>query len=268
MDNSPPSSLSIEESLRYLDFSIDDKEAVKNAFAAKCTLGRWLSVRSVITTTSSNAIQEQEAALDTQLQVFQSIGKGLCGEVFEKVGTGRVYKRELNQNNSGLWNDYKIHTSIYDAIILEKSKPGAASVENFPKLHVPQVYSFITREDNAWWKENGKNFARISSREYTNLLETQLILPLPKLVRKAIITIFCPPKMNKMDVLNDPQNRNCLIRIYLGVRRPFVSQEGNFSLQNFEANLDIIDELGLEKEQHAREMARALAIMHWACKVS
>lgn len=125
-------------------------------------------MRPVITTTSSNAIQEQESALDTQLQDFQSIGKGLCDEVFEKVGTGRVYKRELNQNDGGLWNDYKIHTSIYDAIILEKSKPGAASVENFPKLHVPQVYSFTTREDNAWWKENCENFARISSSEYTN----------------------------------------------------------------------------------------------------
>ena len=66
MDNRRPSFLSIEESLRHLDFSIDDKEAVKNAFAAKGTLERWLSVRSVITTTSSNAIQEQEAALDTQ----------------------------------------------------------------------------------------------------------------------------------------------------------------------------------------------------------
>lgn len=109
MDNRRPSFLSIEESLRYLNFSINDREAVKNAFAAKSTLGRWLSVKS---TTSSNAIQEQEAALDTQLQVFQSIGKGLCGEVFEKVGTGRVYKRELNQNDGGLWNDYK--TSYFD----------------------------------------------------------------------------------------------------------------------------------------------------------
>ena len=61
---------------------------------------------------------------------------------------------------------------------------------------------------------------------------------------------------------------NRLARIYLGVRRPTRSKSASFTLRNFELDLHIVDDLELEKEHFAREMARALAVMHWRCKVS
>lgn len=261
------SSLLDDEDLHQLDINVDEVQTRKDELAAKSALERWLSVRSILSTTSSNAILQQEAASNAQAQVFRSIGKGFCGEIFEKTGTNRVYKRELKRDGQ-LWNDYHWHTRIYGAITSGDIEYGDRAIDNFPTLHVPKVYNFITPNGENWWKENLANFSRISPREMTNLLETELIHSLPKLVRQAIITVFCPQKYDKMTVLKDPENQNCLARIYLGVRRPGRSQTEKFSLRNFELDLQALDDLSLEKEHHAREMARALAIMHWKCEVS
>lgn len=48
-------------------------------------LRRWLSVKSLISMACSNAIKQQEAALDAGKQVFRPIVKGFCGEVFDQV---------------------------------------------------------------------------------------------------------------------------------------------------------------------------------------
>lgn len=63
-------------------------------------------------------------------------------------------------------------------------------------------------------------------------------------------------------------NENCLPRKNLGVRRPTRSKSASFTLRNFELDLQIVDNLELEMEYFAREMVRALAVMHWRCKVS
>lgn len=84
-----------------LQFNMLDLDALRDAEskskqdegAAKFMLHRWLSIRSIISTSSSNAIQQQEAVFNPSLQVFRSIGKGYCGQVYEEIGTNRVYKR-------------------------------------------------------------------------------------------------------------------------------------------------------------------------------
>lgn len=77
------SSLLDDEDLHQLNFNLDDEENRKDEPAAKSALERWLSARPVLSTASSNAIRQQEAPSTTQLQVFRSIGKGFCGEIYE-----------------------------------------------------------------------------------------------------------------------------------------------------------------------------------------
>jgi hypothetical protein len=247
------------------DAEIKSKE---NEYAAKGMLQRWLSIKSVISTSSSNAIRQQEAVFNSNFQVFRSIGKGFCGQVYEKLGTNRVYKRDLNPGTEMLWNDYKWHTCIYGAITSGNFENEGKVINNLPMIRVPQVYAFITNDSQDWWKQNGEKFSNIAPRTMTCLLETERIQTLPKVVRQAIITVYCPQKQDKLKVLQDPENQNCLARIYLGVRRQTRSQMEKFSLQNFELDLQILDDLELEKEHYAREMARSLAIMHWKCQVS
>jgi len=58
------------------------------------------------------------------------------------------------------------------------------------------------------------------------------------------------------------ERRNADSEIYLGRRRGYSGNPANFSLRNFEADLQIFDQLGLghETSQHARVMAFALAV--------
>jgi hypothetical protein len=52
-----------------------------------------LSVRLVVSTTSSFAARMQEASTIDTLQSFVKIGKGSCGRVFEQIGATQVVKR-------------------------------------------------------------------------------------------------------------------------------------------------------------------------------
>ena len=93
------------------------------------------------------------------------------------------------------------------------------------------------------------------------------ILPLPKVVRDALIDRYCPVQQRNVARTN-PENRDCLIRIYLARRRGnTISSNENFSLRNFEADLSFADDLIAEKSHHAIAMAMSLACMHWEARV-
>ncbi len=63
------------------------------------------------------------------------------------------------------------------------------------------------------------------------------------------------------------RNKDCLVRLYLGSRRPNWRCEGEFSVRNFELTLDKMDALGLDARQYVVPMAQTLAILHCDCLV-
>ncbi|KAK7455039.1 hypothetical protein Landi51_03248 [Colletotrichum acutatum] len=71
----------------------------------------------------------------------------------------------------------------------------------------------------------------------------------------------------KADASNNPANKHCLIRIYLGRRRMNQRVENKFSLRNFELTLDKMEILGVDPQQYVQPMAEALAVMHWAAQI-
>ncbi|MCJ1368422.1 hypothetical protein MMC16_007565 [Acarospora aff. strigata] len=237
----------VKGSLREIDINTEED--------TKTRLCRWLSVRSVISTTSSNAIARQEAASSGELRVFLSIGRGFCAEVFAQVGAGTVFKRAHTPHDLQLWNDWKQHVKVYQAILQAP----------FIGIHVPKVHCYLSRNDQKWWTENRGRWQSPNLNEPTDLLKMEHILPLPKVVRESLIEHYCPEE-HRDHARKDRKNDHCLIRVYLGRRRNFRSQE-SFSLRNFEADLTIIDELGLEKEEHARTIASALAVVHWSALI-
>ncbi|MCJ1245683.1 hypothetical protein MMC30_002887 [Trapelia coarctata] len=208
------------------------------------------------TTPVSSTKPPQEPASPSEAQHFHSIGRGYCAEIFSNPGTRQIYKRAHPPHDLQLWNDYIHHTAIYHTIHLHCPPPI--------DLLIPHPHTYISHSHFKWWTAHRPHWPLPSLREPTDLLQMELIPPLPSPVREALITQYCPPAQTAQ-ARADPKNEHCLIRVYLGRRRSFTPR-GEFSLRNFEADLTILEELQLDKTSHARAMATAFAIMHWNAK--
>lgn len=207
MSTTPSLMQDVDDSTQHLLGALTEIDLNSISPPVTTILQRWLSINSVLSTVSSSAIRQQEAAEDRDRRVFRSIGKGMCAEIFHQIGTERVLKRAFRPQNLQLWNDFEWH-----ARILYKLKPA---FENFElELSIPGICSYINRENEAWWDKNRDKFPR-ELREPTDLLESQMIQPLPKVVRYALIEKFCPPQL-QAPAKADPANRDCLMRVYLG----------------------------------------------------
>ena len=120
---------------------------------------------------------------------------------------------------------------------------------------------YLTRDNTEWWNQNRTKWPSIVLREPTDLLESERIMPLPQIIRQSLIQFYCPPHL-RSTAMQDISNRDCLVRVYLGVRRPHRVASQTFSLRNFEADLSVIEQLALEKAHHVRAMAICLSEMH------
>ena len=246
--------LFLAQGLREVDINVPSE-------GAKGALKRWLSVKSVISTASSDATKQLDAANDASLQIFRSVGKGFCAELFDQVGLGKVLKRAHTPQNNQLWNDFSMHSKIRLPL------QYALFLRPDIKLSIPTPFEYYTRDDVQWWAQNRHKWPGQVLKEPTDLIEMERILPLPKIVRESLIDQYCTADQ-KDSARKDPKNRDCLIRVYLGQRRRYVSASNEkFCLRNFEADLTIVDDLGLEKTLYAKAMAIALATMHWDSKV-
>lgn len=226
-----------------------------------------ISTRSVISTSSSFAQRYQQAAEDDELQKFKPIGAGSCGTVLEWTGTTQVVKHEkrttMISEKLKLWNDYLMHTKILEAF-------ATASRMNLDcEIRIPHCYAYVNDADTNWWNDNSDRFPQ-DLQAPTNLLFTERILPVPAIMRQALIEEFCPEHL-KDAAKNDPSNKQCLLRLYLGKRiddQPSRSRPQRFfSLRNFSLTLDYMQKLTIDTSRFISSIAEALAIMHWVAKV-
>ncbi|KAI1879740.1 hypothetical protein JX265_002694 [Neoarthrinium moseri] len=82
---------------------------------------------------------------------------------------------------------------------------------------------------------------------------------------EALIEEFCL-QTEREATRKDSRNNPCLLRLYLGVRRPNFKNEDEFSLRNFEPTFDKVEHPDIDAKPLARKMARALAACHWECR--
>ncbi|KAI1385215.1 zinc finger protein-domain-containing protein [Hypoxylon trugodes] len=210
-------------------------------------LSHALSIHSVVSTSSSSA------EINTTPS-FTKIGAGACGAIFAEAGKSLVAKLAKNPGLE-LWNDYKMHTLIY-----EKATPLGA------RIRIPRPYFFVPGDDAEYFE---KHTTLVEAAEDicnlpTHVLVTERIVPLPQITRTLLIEKYCSPHLQP-SALACAGNRDCLVRVYLGSSNG-KSGRSFFSLRNFKLHLNQLAELDLDLDTITSRMAEALAIMHWAAK--
>ncbi|KAI0547638.1 zinc finger protein-domain-containing protein [Xylaria curta] len=184
------------------------------------------------------------------------IGAGFCGTVWSDVDNmpdSVAIKREDGGQGRSLENDSVIHQHLLKAY-------GSKSAHLFA---IPLWYGYISTDDT---KEIIHRFPQ--GYKPCNILLSERIPPLPKVVRQLLIDKYCPPTLVS-SIAADPNNYDCLVRPYLGKRRRHYrnSTFRVFSLRNFPLHLDQMEDLDLDTYEYALRMAKALAFMHWSAQV-
>jgi len=224
----------------------------------KDLLRKMLSINSQISTTSSFARRMQQAELDEDLRFFRQIGIGSCGVVFEQTGCAHVVKRELD-GDIPLWPDFVMHKVVQEG--LEKY--------DFTGIRVPRCIGYINAQNEKWWADN-RNYFPEKYEAAANLLLSERILPLPRIVRDNLVDLYLPESLQakKESVKADPANKDCLARLYLGRRRDTSRRPSLlFTLRNFILHVDQMEELQLDVSLFASTMASTLAVLHWGVNV-
>ncbi|KAI1764538.1 hypothetical protein GGR53DRAFT_530386 [Hypoxylon sp. FL1150] len=226
-------------------------------------LQRSLTTKSIVITTSSYSTRYQESSVRVEAQKYHEIGAGFQGVVYEQLGNTYVTKKErLTNQGLTLHDEFIMHRKVWDAFAKYK--------EYSSNVRVPQPYYFVAEGCLPFWllprmPENDRNLSDIVTMER--------ILPLPKVVRRAMIQKFYPDKNIACDehrvtqILGERANKHCLARVYLGVETLATSKE-SFSLRNFPLTLDLMVELGLDVAHFAAMIGNAYAIMHWAANIT
>lgn len=261
-DESGNSEASIAQNARISQFLATNLELMTDSTILK----RSLSLNSVILTASSFSLRFQNARSRPDLQCLNQIGAGLQGVVFEQVGKPLALKKESPGNEklrSNLYHEYTIHCGV------------SATFEHYQSInsevHVPKPFKFISREDNsAFWDEILPKTPQVYRRR-GDLVMMERILPLPKVVRKALISQFCAPEQH-LDateieaLLNHPENKHCLARVYLG--KAIGTIDRKTPLRNFPLYLEPMEQIGIETLPLANAMGKAYATMHWGAAIN
>ncbi|CAF9933843.1 MAG: hypothetical protein HETSPECPRED_009020 [Heterodermia speciosa] len=229
-------------------------------------LKRTLSVKPVMSTTSSKASRMQRASVAPDRENFRTIGLGSCGSVFEVPGTELAYKK--GSIESEIWKDFCLTNKVHIA-----GTTARHMLQNiFPELMIPRTprcHNYHPADDEAFWSAKTVQRFPPGHRTRKPLFAVDRILPLPQKSREALIDLFFDQSpATQQEARDDVENKDCLVRTYLGERESEEQVEMVYnSLRNFPLRLNMMEDLGLEIMAIANEIAVGLAIMHWQAKV-
>ena len=236
-------------------FLLDGKPI--EAFSAEDILSRILSTKSRMSNTDPPS-----ASTTTAHDEFREIGRGQCGTIWALGGVETAMKVPNSEANHGeLWNDSRIHRVVQDAF-------QQTPTEFRSQVHVPAIQAWIQPSDPLW-SEN-RQLLSITGLQPSYALLSEQIRPLPLPIRFAIVDALCPRHLihDREQILADPKNESCLVRLYLGRRDGGQRRHAKtFGLRNFDLQVDEMERLRLPTEMYATAMADALAILHWRANV-
>lgn len=234
-------------------------ETSLRSYGPEQILNRMLSTKSYMSTTSSFATRYQDTHENNKLIAFRQIGKGQCGTVWALTGTTKVIKIPNEGKLDQLWNDCCTHKQIEEAF-------QQTLVALRKDINIPKFVEWIHPSNDLFW--TGSRFMFPKDLQPTYGFVSSRIFPLPLPVREAIFEAFAPKsiKANKASFLSDPENKDCLVRLYLG-RRAERPSSNMFKLRNFDMMVNELEYLRLDTAMYANMMAHTLAILHWKAKV-
>ncbi|KAI4192370.1 MAG: hypothetical protein LQ346_004339 [Caloplaca aetnensis] len=221
-------------------------------------LNRMLSTKSFISTDSSKPDMYQYFHDNSDLRSFEKLGEGQCGTIWALTGTDQVLKIMKANKRDQLWNDSLMHARVEDAM-------SRAGIMLRHDIAIPRYGQFINPSHDVFWQPNLKRFPVEVSATYAFVSSRIFGLPLP--VRASIVDAFAPKdvKAHKQEFLAQAENKNCLVRLYLG-RREQRSPTRQFRIRNFDLTVGQMEYLRLDTHWYATIIAKALAILHWeAC---
>ena len=133
----------------------------------------------------------------------------------------------------------------------------------------PRCHAFYTADDTEFWSAAKLGRFPEGHRTRKPLFIVDRILPVPQKTREALIKLFFDQSdETQQEARDDPDNKDCLVRLYLGERESEEQEEApHSSLRNFPLRLNMMEEIDLDIFAMANEMAVGLAIMHWQAKV-
>lgn len=215
--------------------------------------------------TLSTRPQQADEEADPPQEPMRVIGLGTCGTVFEVPGSERAYKK--GSDDAALWRDFCYTNKVRNAVVDAQT----AIQEAFPNLTIPRTpmcYDFHPVADERFWS-NTLPWFPASHRTKQPTFSVDRILPLPERARHALIeSFFDETEAAQKEARENPENKDCLVRVYLGERETTEQQSAAYdSLRNFPMRLNMMEDLGLEIAELAKEMAVGLAIVHWQAQV-
>ena len=230
-------------------------------------LKRALSTKSVISNTSSFASRMQRVALQSELERedLRIIGLGSCGTVFEIPGSELAFKKGTSE--SGIWRDFCLTNRVHNAV----QNVRMMMQEAFPDSTIPKTplcHNYHSADNEKFWSNNVERFPP-GRRTKQPLFTVDRILPLPQKAREGLIELyFDEDEKAQQEAKDDQDNKDCLVRIYLGERESIRQQSDVYdTLRNFPLRLNMMEDLELEVSELANEMAIGLAILHWQAQV-
>ncbi|KAH8674247.1 zinc finger protein-domain-containing protein [Xylariales sp. PMI_506] len=230
-------------------------------FGPEQILNRMLSMKSYLSTGSSQAERDQDAHDGLAAKSLRHIGEGQCGTVFALTGTQHVIKIAKDGKIKALWEDYIAHRNIEMALITLPSSQR-------PDINIPSTRGWIRPGSDDFWNDHAQGLP-LGLQKGHGLLSDR-IFPLPEPVRDAVFKYFAPPpyksELARTAQLTEDKNKDCLVRIYLG-RRLVRKPSTNFKLRNFDLMINELEDLRLDPELYATTMAQTLAMLHWGVGV-
>ena len=231
-------------------------------------LKRTLPVGSVQSTSSDFASRTNAARfsrISDHLE-FRDIGRGSCGSIFEIPRTPYAIKK--GTNTAAIWNDYNLTSLAYNSYY----RSNGLLMYEFPNHQVPRVprTQYFNTPDSEWWSQP-EIVSRFPKDDQTKAAVFYLdrILPIVQNSRQALIRLFYQKdEVTQRNVLNDVENRDCLVRLYFGDNCPTITPyDSSQTLRNFPLYLDRAMMLGLNINAYAEEMAMGLAVLHWQAQI-
>lgn len=223
-------------------------------------LSRLLSTQTEISIDSGLAHEDEDPLQNTELRNCKNIGSGQCGTVFVFIGTNEVIKTPNGASKEDvLYQDARVHARGDEAF-------REAPLQLRRDIAVPQFRLWIQPKTYQWWDMRKDLFPPEHPTPSYGLV-SERIFPLPRSVRQAIIDSFCLKSL-RASVQANPENKDCLVRLYLGKRGPGKrQQEKTFRLRNFPLLVNDLEVLKIDTTRIAEIMADALAILHWSANV-
>ncbi|EQB48468.1 hypothetical protein CGLO_12299 [Colletotrichum gloeosporioides Cg-14] len=216
---------------------------------SKELLNQYLSLSTHLSPSSATLTHEHQTDDTPNTNDAAEIGEGCCATIYALSPSSIAKVAKPNKQNE-LWNDFGAHLSVYEAI---SAVPTATLV--------PKPAYYLHAQDVTTWR--AAQAKKIPSREPNDVLCAERIPPLPRIIRNSLVEVFCP-KEQTAEVLENKDNDACLVRLYLGRRRPSsLHAQAKFSLRNFELTLDKMELLGFNAMQFVAPIAEALVVVHW-----